>query len=291
MPSRSLSVSTPFSLAATCGPVAWAKGRWPNEDWIDGRLIWVGWEVGETVSRIVSQDIDGSQTIEISGTASADRDALWAEDVLGVSQTVPVIDDEPIAPLAVQWAGLRPWSSGNLFDGLVGSIVGQSITVAAAAVTAARLAAQFHAGIEIAGRRFWPNPQPEQLAEADPARIRETGVTWKRAEALVVAGKEAAEGRFPTDKETREEPLLARARLLELPIVGPWTADSALLWGLGLPDIFPPNDAALLRAAKRVLDDVELDHKGLVRRSERWAPYRAWAARLLWADLLGPAPR
>jgi 3-methyladenine DNA glycosylase/8-oxoguanine DNA glycosylase len=287
---RSLPVPPPFSLAATAGPIAWAKGRWPNEDWIDRQLIWIGWENGETVYRLVRQRIDGESPLEISGSASPDLDAVWASDVLGLDQTVPVIDDESIAPLALRWSGLRPWSSGNLFDGLVGSIVGQSITVAAAATTAARLAAQFHPGIELAGRRFWPHPRPEQLAEADPARVRETGVTWRRAEALVIAGKEAAAGRFPTEAEARTDPIAARTRLLELPIVGPWTAESALLWGLGLPNAFPPNDVALLRAARRLFEESELDHKGLVRRSDRWEPYRAWAARLLWTDLLGPAP-
>ena len=31
-----------YSLAETCAPVAWGRGRWPNVDWFDGGLF-EGW--------------------------------------------------------------------------------------------------------------------------------------------------------------------------------------------------------------------------------------------------------
>lgn len=38
--------------------------------------------------------------------------------------------------------------------------------------------------------------------------------------------------------------------LRKLPLVGPWTAASALLWGLGEPDAYPRGDVALLRPGR-----------------------------------------
>ncbi len=77
--------------------------------------------------------------------------------------------------------------------------------------------------------------------------------------------------------------------LLRLPAVGPWTANSALLWGVGAPDAHPTGDVALLRAARAAFANPDLDLKGLDHRAETWRPARGWAARLLWTGLLGIA--
>ena len=226
----------------------------------------------------------------IAGDASPEADAPWAARVLGLGSVPPGIEEPVVAALAERYAGLRPFAAGSLWDGIVSSIAGQSISVMAAAVTEARLAALFHEGIELDGRRFWPMPTARRVASAEAALIRTSGVTWRRAEAIVAAARACIAGELPDDDRARDEPDAARAALRRLPLVGPWTAESALLWGLGIDDAFPPNDAALLRAARRAYGLPALDHRGLIALSEQWRPGRAWAARWLWTDLLGAAP-
>ncbi len=283
---RIMFIPAPFSLADTCAPVGWASGRWAGQDWIDGRLIWVGWEEGLVVHRRVwADDLEGR--LLIGGDASERSDWDWAARVLGIERQMPELADPVLQGIAARHPGLRPHASGSLFEGLVDSIVGQSITVLAAAVVSARLASYFHPGIELDGRIFWPSPRPDDLANADPARLRRTGVTWKRAEALVAAGQAAVDGRLP---EPDTAPLDdVRAVLRKLPLVGPWTAESALLWGTGEDDAFPTGDVALLRAARLAYGKPELTMKELDTRSKEWSGYRAWAARLLWLDLFGSA--
>lgn len=283
---RVVSVSRPFSLADTCAPVAWAAGRWANQDWIDGRLLWVGWENERVVQRQISVGECDDQLL-IAGDADAALDHDWAIRVLGSERTMPPITDPVLQAIAERHPGLRPHASGWLFDGLIDTIVGQSITVLAAAVVSARLASYFHPGIESQGRIFWPTPRPDDLANADPARIRRTGVTWKRAEALVEAGRAALDGRLqePTGESIDD----LRNMLRKLPLVGPWTAESALLWGIGEDDAWPTGDVALLRAARHAYELPEMTLKDLDVLAESWSGYRAWAARLLWIDLFGPA--
>lgn len=283
---RTIVIPRPFSLADTCAPVGWASGRWANQDWIDGQLIWVGWEQGEVVHRRVCAGAAGEQ-LTIEGTASAELDKDWAVRVLGIEQSMPVIADPVMREIAIQHPGLRPHASGSLFEGVVDAIVGQSITVLAAAVVSARLASYFHPGIELHGRIFWPSPRAADLANADVARLRRTGVTWKRAEALVAAGQAAIEGRLAEPSTESVDEL--RAVLRRLPLVGPWTAESALLWGIGEGDAFPTGDVALLRAARQAYGLPEMTMKEMEARSNDWAGHRAWAARLLWIDLFGPA--
>ncbi len=283
---RTLEIAPPYSLEDTCAPVAWAAGRWANQDWIENSLIWVGWEGDRVIHRTV-QSSANEGTFLIEGNADPALDSDWGARILGASRSMPQITDPVLAGIAERHPGLRPHASGSLFDGLVESIVGQSITVLAAAVVSARLASYFHHGIELHGRIFWPSPRPEELANADPFRLRTTGVTWKRAEALVTAGQAALDGRLV--EPTSESPERLRAMLLALPLVGKWTAESALLWGIGEDDAFPTGDVALLRAARRAHELPDMTMKELDALAVEWTGYRAWAARLLWIDLFGPA--
>lgn len=284
---RCLTVPEGYSLAQTCAPVAWAKGRWPNTDWIAGHFWWVGWESATVVWRVVSQDRAEPSLLRISGTARRERDQEWARAILGLEQEPPCFADPVMTTVQQRLGGLRPFAAGNLFDGLVSAIVGQSISVAAAAVTERRLAALFHPGLNLAGRLFYPLPRSEQLAESAPEYVRRSGVTMRRAVALVAAATAQCQGQLLTADEARQEPDRAREQLRRLPLVGPWTAESALLWGASVPDAFPEGDAALLRAARVAFDTPSVTHDDVRVLAGSWKPARAWAARYLWTHLLG----
>jgi 3-methyladenine DNA glycosylase/8-oxoguanine DNA glycosylase len=276
-----LAVPPPFDLARTTAPAWWARGRWPNVDWRNGALIWVGWDTDEIAWRSARQ-LD-ARTLSIAGSRHNDLDARWATAVLGTNAAMPSFDDPVLAALAHAHAGMRPWSAGSLFEGVVSSIVGQSISVAAAATTERRLCERFNEGIDVDGRRFWPPPLPEQLASSSAAFVRESGVTTKRAEALVAVGALFAESRSST---SNADPVVDMERLAAISGIGPWTIQSALLWGVAVPDAHPTRDVALLRAARVHYPEIS-NLNDLDRVAERWKPYRGWAARLLWLDLLG----
>lgn len=282
---RTLPSGSAFSLAQTCGPVAWGKGRWPSIDWLAGLLVWNGWENGLLVVRTFRQTEFG---LELGGGDPAlDRD--WLNRYLGFAAATPTFEVGPLVELQARFAGLRPYANGSVFEGLVTSIVGQSISVAGAAVTERKLSALFADGVETQGRLFWPFPRTDQLADASPELIRQSGVTWRRAEAIVAAARAELAGELPAAEEANHDPDEARRRLRALPLVGPWTVESTLLWGIGLADAHPTGDIALLRAARTILQQPGLDLKSLDRLAEDWRPWRAWAARYLWTALLGTA--
>lgn len=284
-PARFLPVVQPFDLARTVAPAWWARGRWPNVDWRRGAFVWVGWEVGQLAWRSVRQ-VD-SRTLEVSGSGSLGLDGHWSRAVLGTCDEMPTFDDPIMAALARKHAGLRPWCAGSLFEGVVSSIVGQSISVAAAATTERRLCELFNNGVVVHDREYWPPPLPEQLASSSVQFVRQSGVTTKRAAALVAVG--ALFAADPASPAFAADPIVAAEQLAAIPGIGPWTVRSALLWGIAAPDAHPTGDVALLRAARAHFADV-LDLKHLDRLAEQWKPYRGWAARLLWLDLLGHDP-
>ncbi len=116
--------------------------------------------------------------------------------------------------------------------------------------------------------------------------VRTSGVTTKRAEALIEVGRLFADGVLRETDESRFEGSSVVPNLLAVSGVGPWTVRSAFLWGLGDPDAHPSGDVALLRAVKRRLAHVTT-LKELDKAAAEWAPHRGWAARLFWLDLLG----
>ena len=74
------------------------------------------------------------------------------------------------------------------------------------------------------------------------------------------------------------------ARLVQVPGIGHWTAEIYAMFSLGRADVFAPGDLALQEAARLVFD---LPHRPTERAfrvmAEAWSPWRAVAARLLWA--------
>src|SRR5256885_9226693 len=74
----------------------------------------------------------------------------------------------------------------------------------------------------------------------------------------------------------------AIAKLRALPGIGEWTAQYIAMRELREPDAFPAADIGLLRA---MADDngKRPSPPELLSRSERWRPWRAYAALHLWA--------
>ena len=101
-----------------------------------------------------------------------------------------------------------------------------------------------------------------------------------RVAARADAGGQSSSGGLTLSRHT--DRAAARAALLELPGIGPWTADYLALRALGDPDAFPAGDLVLRQAAARLgLPDTE---KTLTAYAERWRPWRGYAALHLWAD-------
>jgi AraC family transcriptional regulator of adaptative response / DNA-3-methyladenine glycosylase II len=76
-------------------------------------------------------------------------------------------------------------------------------------------------------------------------------------------------------------------QLMQLPGIGPWTAEYIVMRAVHWPDAFPAADLVLRRAAGN------LTPPRMIRIAERWRPWRAYAAMHLWARAgqHAPAPR
>lgn len=194
-------------------------------------------------------------------------------------------DDVVIAQLSRRFSGLRPLSDGGLWEGLLTSITGQAVSLHSAAAFQRRLCAMLSEPVEFLGREFLALPAASDIAASSVERIKTVGLTTRRAQGLIAVAREVVDGNIPDPPNSGVEDWMRD--LTELPMVGPWTAASALLWGVGHPDVYPKGDVALLRAAKLAYDNSGMTMKDLDALSEQWRPQRSIAARLLWTNLLG----
>jgi DNA-3-methyladenine glycosylase II len=182
------------------------------------------------------------------------------------------------AELARRCAGLRPQRFPTLFEALANGICCQQLSLAAGMTRLGHLAERFGARTRD-GMRAGP-PEPERVARAPLSALREAGLSARRAAEL----RELA--RLPLERFERELAALAdaqaRTRLLDLPGVGPWTADYVLLRGLGRLDIFPAGDVGAAHALGRILGRA-IEPPAAVRFAERFAPLRG----MLYFCMLG----
>ncbi len=188
-----------------------------------------------------------------------DADARAIDDHLG--------RDPVLRSLVRARPGLRVPGSIDVAELAFRALIGQQVSLAAAATCAAKLADRYGEPIDGPGnlRRLFPSAVA--LAEVDPADLP---MPRTRGRALVGLARRLADGTLDlTDDQPWPQ---RRAALLATPGIGPWTADYIALRGLGEPDVLLTTDLVVKR---------ELVRRG-ASDPTRWAPWRSYATLHLW---------
>ena len=225
-------------------------------------------------------EVHGGPDAVAIGTAAARR---WLGLDLDPAPGVAALgDDRVIGPLVGTRPHLRVPGSADPFETAVLVVLGQHVSLAAGRRFAARLVDSVgcsggghdsHLSTRLGELRAFP--EPEALAALDAVELqRAVGVTGARARTVVALARAVADGRLTLSATT--EPAPTRATLLDLPGVGPWTADLIALRCLRDPDVFLPGDLVLRKA----LGGVPTAEAAQLARG--WAPHRSLAVIHLW---------
>jgi DNA-3-methyladenine glycosylase II len=156
---------------------------------------------------------------------------------------------------------------GGGFADLFDAIVSQQVSVASANAIWGRLAAA----------RL---TEAASVAHASDDALRACGLSRQKiryGRALADAGIDFDALQFMPTEEVI-------AILVAVPGIGRWTAEIYTMFSLGRADVFAPGDLALQEAAKVLFGlDARPSDRQLRIMAEDWSPWRAVAARLLWA--------
>lgn len=127
---------------------------------------------------------------------------------------------------------------------------------------------------------------PAALAALDVETLAGFGLS--RAKAACVGGiaEGVLDGSLDLDALAAAPDDAARALLVARRGIGPWTAEIYLMMALGRPDVWPGGDVALREMVGRFDGVARPAVREMAARGERWRPWRAVAARVLWTAYL-----
>jgi DNA-3-methyladenine glycosylase II len=158
------------------------------------------------------------------------------------------------------------------FEGLARIVVSQQVSVASANAIWARFAAAvrpMEAGVLLT------------LSDED---LRNSGMSRPKIRTLRAISTAVAHEGLTLDRFDHLSEEAVHEALTRVSGIGPWTADIFLLSCMGRADAFAAGDLALQEAARIAFGlDARPNAAELVEIAERWRPWRAVAARLLWS--------
>ncbi len=194
-------------------------------------------------------------------------------DQAGLQEAVTALcdRDELIRSVVNQFGTPPLWEREPGFPTLIHIILEQQVSLASAQACFDKLKASLE------------DLNPESLLTLDDATLLQIGFSRQKTRYTRILANEIKSGYLDlnTLKQASDDDVFST--LTSLTGIGAWTANIYLLMALGRADIWPSGDLALEVALQKLLG---LDHRPrgeeFQRLGERWRPYRAVAARVLW---------
>ncbi len=179
--------------------------------------------------------------------------------------------ESDLAEAVSRWGNPPFWVHAPGFPGMVIGILSQQVSLESAQATFTKL------------ENAIDSINPENFLSLDDNRLREIGFSRQKASYVRGLASEIMVGAFDLeDLETMGNDQ-ARKRLMEIIGIGPWTADTYLLFSLRRSDAWPSGDLALAKAIQELRRRVTIpSYEEVDRIADRWRPWRAVAARILW---------
>lgn len=171
--------------------------------------------------------------------------------------------------------GLRVPGAFDGFEMAVRAILGQQITVKAAATLGGRFATAL--GEEIAtpfAELTRLSPQPARVAQCSIDEIARLGIVSARTRCILALAEQCALEKLQLDIVSNPDDTIAQ--LLALPGIGDWTAKYLAMRALRWPDAFPAGDIVV----RNNLGGLSV--KQAEERSQAWRPWRSYAVMHIW---------
>ena len=164
----------------------------------------------------------------------------------------------------------------DLYLALLRAIVGQQLSVKAAATNWKRFLDLFNSGY----------PHPDLVLSMDVQVMRNAGLSFQKAGYLknIAEFSQSSSLDYKNLKRMEDEELIEY--LCSIKGVGRWTAEMILMFTLRRPDVLPLDDLGIQISMRQ---QYKLRHKdkkrlyaAMTRLAERWRPYRTLACMYLW---------
>jgi DNA-3-methyladenine glycosylase II len=199
------------------------------------------------------------------------------------------VRSDPILGPAVRVArGLRVAGCPSLFEAMVTTVLAQQVNLSFAYSIRDELIRALGERTRWQGTTYHAFPTPDRVASKTVGWLRRFRLSRAKVETILSVAKRFASGELSEDEigELPDEEVIER--LTALKGVGRWTAETALLRGLGRLDAFPAGDLGVVKyLAEGLLGRRSRATEPEMRAfAERWRPYRGLALVYAYAELL-----
>ena len=195
--------------------------------------------------------------------------AFWNSACTELSRNDPVMGS-----IIAQHQGSFLVSRGDVFTTLARAIVGQQISVKAAASVWGRFLAVVHP------------LRPQTLAQRSTQDLVGCGLSARKQEYLLGLARHFAEQpTLQSELQTMSDEQVIDT-LIRIRGIGRWTAEMVLIFALLRPDVLPLADLGLMKAISRhYRDGRDLTVDEAERIAAMWMPWRSVATWYLWRSL------
>jgi DNA-3-methyladenine glycosylase II len=167
-------------------------------------------------------------------------------------------------------------SRKNICLHLCASIMSQQLSTKVAAVIYRRF-------LELYGGE---EPTPEQIVATPFDTLRAIGLSNAKTQYVLNVAQFAIDHQLEDKKLKKMSNEEIIELLTQIKGVGKWTVEMLLMFTLGRPDVFSPDDYGIQVAMKNIykLDDSNKKalREKMIKISEKWSPYRTYACLHLW---------
>jgi len=182
--------------------------------------------------------------------------------------------DEKLAPfLNANLESIK--GSGDVYEGLIRSIVSQQLSVKAAATIYKRFLSLFESQY----------PTPSNLLNFDDATLRSAGLSSQKTKYVKNVAVFFNEHNLYDYEWSKLNDSEIIEKLTSIKGVGRWTVEMILMFTLDRPDILPLGDLGIQQAIKHIYklqeEKKELGKK-MEQISQKWKPHRSLACLFLW---------
>jgi DNA-3-methyladenine glycosylase II len=269
--------------------------RWDGEAY--RRVLTIGDATEEIAVRQLRRGKSPRLEVTADGLMSAARRAevTWrVERLLGTRIDLAAFyrfaaAEPKLGEVVEQFRGCKPPRFTSVFEALVNAIAGQQVTLSLTVQLLNKLAARYglpsdramaerQPGLRTSQARATASPRafprPEELARARLTTLRGFGFTGQKARAMTELSRAVVSGALDLESLAELGDRAAVERLISLNGVGRWTAEYALLRGLGRTHIFPGDDVGARNLLRwRLGLRRPLDYAGVARVLRGWREF------------------
>ncbi len=182
--------------------------------------------------------------------------------------------DPHLAPLMLQFKGLKPPRFPSIFEALVNAISCQQLSLDAGLQIQNRFAQYIGKSMCDNEGTFYAFPIPKDVAKCSVAELRKLGFSTNKCKTLIdLSSQINVDETLFDDLENKTNDEIVKF-LCQFRGIGRWSAEYVLLRGLGRIEMFPGDDVGASKNLQLLLHlKTKLDYQQISKITKKWFPY------------------